>query len=78
MGSPFYWLYVNIKLLSLWVAQFSDCYVQMKAKVKKLAKIAQRPRNQEAKKGEGDRRILTSKPRHLFSGKRKIGKTDRR
>lgn len=50
----------------------------MAKKVRKLAKVAQRPYNQEARKGEGDRRILTAKPKHLFSGKRKIGKTDRR
>jgi nucleolar GTP-binding protein len=30
------------------------------------------------KKGEGDRTILTEKPRHLFSGKRGIGTNDRR
>lgn len=28
--------------------------------------------------GEGDRVITTKKPKHLFSGKRKMGKTDRR
>jgi len=31
-----------------------------------------------ARKGEGDRHIPTLKPKHLFSGKRGIGKTDRR
>ncbi|KAH3759803.1 nucleolar GTP-binding protein 1 [Pelomyxa schiedti] len=31
-----------------------------------------------AKVGEGDRRIDTKKPKHLFSGKRKAGKTQRR
>lgn len=51
---------------------------QMVAKVKKIAKKAQKPRNQQAKKGEGDRVILNMKPKHLFSGKRKAGKTDRR
>ncbi|CAL1529983.1 unnamed protein product [Lymnaea stagnalis] len=47
-------------------------------KVKKMAKKAQKPRNHQAKKGEGDRVILNMKPKHLFSGKRKAGKTDRR
>ncbi|XP_059179707.1 GTP-binding protein 4-like [Physella acuta] len=47
-------------------------------KVKKIAKKAQKPRNHQAKKGEGDRVILNMKPKHLFSGKRKAGKTDRR
>ena len=35
-------------------------------------------RNIEARKGEGDRHIPDFKPKHLFSGKRTIGKTDRR
>ncbi|KAK6970186.1 nucleolar GTP-binding protein 1 [Biomphalaria glabrata] len=47
-------------------------------KVKKIAKKAQKPFNHQAKKGEGDRVILNMKPKHLFSGKRKAGKTDRR
>jgi hypothetical protein len=51
---------------------------QMAKKAKKMAKVTQRPMNMNARKGEADRRILTSKPRHLFAGKRKMGKTDRR
>jgi len=51
---------------------------QMAKKAKKLAKVTQRKMNLGAKKGEADRRILTSKPRHLFAGKRKLGKTNRR
>jgi len=51
---------------------------QMAKKAKKLAKVTQRKMNLDARKGEADRRILTSKPRHLFAGKRKLGKTDRR
>lgn len=47
-------------------------------KVKKLAKKAQRKAQLGAKKGEGDRVILNMKPKHLFAGKRGIGKTDRR
>jgi len=50
----------------------------MVKKVKKIAKKAQKPRNHQAKKGEGDRVILNMKPKHLFSGKRGAGKTDRR
>jgi nucleolar GTP-binding protein len=50
----------------------------MVKKARKMAKQAQRPFNQEARKGEADRRILTAKPKHLFSGKRGSGKTDRR
>ena len=34
--------------------------------------------NRDAKKGEADRVILCAKPKHLFAGKRGMGKTDRR
>lgn len=50
----------------------------MVSKAKKIAKKAQQPRNHQAKKGEGDRVILNMKPKHLFAGKRKGGKTQRR
>ena len=39
---------------------------------------AQRLRNKHAKAGEADRVILTKMPKHLFSGKRPRGSTDRR
>jgi nucleolar GTP-binding protein len=32
----------------------------------------------DARAGEGDRKIPSLMPKHLFSGKRGIGKTDRR
>lgn len=47
-------------------------------KARELHKFAQRPRNALAKAGEADRQIKTKLPRHLFAGKRKGGKTDRR
>lgn len=47
-------------------------------KALKLQDTAQRPRNRMAKAGEADRVITTKMPKHLFSGKRGIGKTDRR
>lgn len=50
----------------------------MAKKAKKIGRKAQKTFNMEARKGEADRRILTAKPKHLFSGKRKMGKTDRR
>lgn len=31
-----------------------------------------------ARKGEADRHIAVKKPKHLFAGKRGIGKTERR
>ena len=44
----------------------------------KLRNFDQRPRNYMAKAGEADRKIQTKMPKHLFAGKRKMGKTDRR
>jgi len=47
-------------------------------KVRKIAKKAQGKMNRDARKGEADRKIVDLKPKHLFSGKRKMGKTSRR
>uniref|UniRef100_A0A0N5AVP8 Nucleolar GTP-binding protein 1 n=1 Tax=Syphacia muris TaxID=451379 RepID=A0A0N5AVP8_9BILA len=47
-------------------------------KAKKVSRKGQKSLQKEARKGEGDRRIFVKKPKHLFSGKRGIGKTDRR
>ncbi|XP_022084679.1 nucleolar GTP-binding protein 1-like [Acanthaster planci] len=48
------------------------------AKVEKMRKVVQRKSNMQAKKGEADRRIPSKMPKHLFAGKRKMGKTARR
>jgi len=50
----------------------------VKKKVAKMKRIAERKRNRQAKKGPGDRVILNLMPKHLYSGKRGIGSTDRR
>lgn len=50
----------------------------MKNKAVKMADRAQRRMNKMARLGEADRGIPTKMPKHLFSGKRKMGKTDRR
>lgn len=55
---------------------FKDTAQKMKAV--KIGKKAMKQRNKNARKGEGDRVIVNMKPKHLFSGKRSIGKTDRR
>ncbi|XP_057774667.1 nucleolar GTP-binding protein 1-like [Salvia miltiorrhiza] len=49
-----------------------------KKKAIKIAKSSSKNRNKEARRGEADRVIPTLKPKHLFSGKRSTGKTDRR
>jgi len=51
---------------------------EQKTKVVKMAKKSQRMRNRFGKAGEGDRVIQTTMPKHLFSGKRGMGKTGRR
>ncbi|XP_010908039.1 nucleolar GTP-binding protein 1 [Elaeis guineensis] len=44
----------------------------------KIAKKSVKDRNKAARRGEADRVIPNLKPKHLFSGKRSIGKTSRR
>ncbi|KAI3467477.1 hypothetical protein Pfo_024140 [Paulownia fortunei] len=41
----------------------------------KMAKSSSKKRNKDARRGEADRVIPSLKPKHLFSGKRSIGKT---
>lgn len=47
-------------------------------KAERLAKLHRRDRNRQARQGEADRHLTLSIPKHLFSGKRGIGSTDRR
>jgi nucleolar GTP-binding protein len=49
-----------------------------RAKAKKVGFKSQRPIQSEARKGEADHRVFVKRPKHLFVGKRGIGKTDRR
>ena len=44
----------------------------------KMSDRAQRRSGKMARRGEGDRHVPDLKPKHLFSGKRGKGKTDRR
>ena len=55
---------------------FKDSF--QKAKAIKKARKSNTMRNKNAHRGEADRVIPTLKPKHLFSGKRSIGKTQRR
>ncbi|KAF8634272.1 hypothetical protein AX17_004229 [Amanita inopinata Kibby_2008] len=48
------------------------------SRANKLRNLSQRPRNMLAKAGESDRAIRVKMPKHLFAGKRKMGKTNRR
>ena len=52
--------------------------LQQAAKAVRLRELAQREPNRMAKASESDRMIRTKMPKHLFSGKRKGGKTNRR
>ncbi|KAH9978909.1 GTP binding protein 4 [Lactifluus volemus] len=47
-------------------------------KAVRLRNLGQRRRNMLAKAGESDRAIRVKMPKHLFAGKRKAGKTNRR
>ncbi|KAK3390488.1 P-loop containing nucleoside triphosphate hydrolase protein [Podospora didyma] len=49
-----------------------------KTKIEKVRKLGQRKLNRMARQGEADRHIPASMPKHLFSGKRTMGKTNSR
>lgn len=49
-----------------------------KLKAERIRNIAQVRHNKLGRAGEADRHIRESKPKHLYSGKRSVGKTDRR
>lgn len=51
---------------------------KMVKKTKTMMKKAQKKMNRLGKKGEADRHVFDLKPKHLFSGKRKSGTTQRR
>ncbi|XP_072910947.1 GTP-binding protein 4 [Hemitrygon akajei] len=51
---------------------------KMLKKVKKMMKNSQQDMNRMGKKGEADRHVFNLKPKHLFVGKRKMGKADHR
>jgi nucleolar GTP-binding protein len=50
--------------------------VRRKIVAERVARKAQKPRNRDARMGEGDRHHYEEMPKHLFTGKRGIGKTD--
>lgn len=49
-----------------------------RSKAERLAKLGQKKMNRMARQGEADRHTTAAMPKHLFSGKRGMGKTDRR
>ncbi|XP_072364371.1 GTP-binding protein 4 [Scyliorhinus torazame] len=51
---------------------------KMLNKVKKMMKNSQQDMNRLGRKGEADRHVFDLKPKHLFAGKRKMGKADHR
>ncbi|XP_022792747.1 nucleolar GTP-binding protein 1-like [Stylophora pistillata] len=51
---------------------------EKKKKAKKLSKVVQRGINRMGKAGEADRKIATKMPKHMFAGKRKMNKVQRR
>jgi nucleolar GTP-binding protein len=51
---------------------------KQKSTAERLAKRAKTEYSRDGRKGESDRHIFDLKPKHLYSGKRGIGSTDRR
>ncbi|EON96611.1 putative nucleolar gtp-binding protein 1 protein [Phaeoacremonium minimum UCRPA7] len=49
-----------------------------RSKAERVAKLSQRKMNRMARAGEADRHIAAAMPKHLFAGKRGMGKTSRR
>lgn len=49
-----------------------------RSKAERLAKLGQVKMNRMARQGEADRHVAASRPKHLVTGKRGMGKTDRR
>ncbi|THC97715.1 hypothetical protein EYZ11_002821 [Aspergillus tanneri] len=49
-----------------------------RSKAERMAKLGQKKMNRMARQGEADRHTTASLPKHLFTGKRSIGKTQRR
>ncbi|AQZ09953.1 NOG1 (YPL093W) [Zygosaccharomyces parabailii] len=47
-----------------------------RSRAERMAKMQRRERNRQARAGEADRHVAASLPKHLFSGKRGVGKTD--
>ncbi|KAK3987815.1 P-loop containing nucleoside triphosphate hydrolase protein [Cladorrhinum sp. PSN332] len=52
--------------------------VEGRSAAERAAKLSQRKMNRMARQGEADRHIGATMPKHLFSGKRTIGKTNSR
>ncbi|KKZ67542.1 nucleolar GTP-binding protein [[Emmonsia] crescens] len=52
--------------------------MKTRSKADKMAKLAQIKMNRMARQGEADRHTTAALPKHLFSGKRGMGKTQRR
>lgn len=72
---------VNILLFKIISREFikNYCHLQMKKKLKNIAhKAIKKKVAKKGLKGEADRFIGNKMPKHLFSGKRGSGKTDRR
>mmetsp|Transcript_7266 Transcript_7266/g.12435 ORF Transcript_7266/g.12435 Transcript_7266/m.12435 type:complete len:655 (+) Transcript_7266:82-2046(+) len=51
---------------------------EQKVKAIKIKRKVERKRNDQSRKGEADRHVPTLRPKHLLTGKRGVGKTDRR
>ncbi|MFH4974975.1 hypothetical protein AB6A40_001684 [Gnathostoma spinigerum] len=50
----------------------------LRMKAEKIKRKGQKMMQQDARKGEADRAVFVKQPKHLFTGKRGVGKADRR
>lgn len=50
----------------------------MAKKMKKIGNKAQKTMNRDGRRGEADRHVYDLKPKHLFSGKRGLGSSNKR
>lgn len=53
-------------------------FPQMAKKMKKIGNKAQKTMNVDGRRGEADRHVYDLKPKHLFSGKRGLGSSNKR
>ena len=78
----FYYHVIEMKWEMVWILLCRDKSgvrdVAQAAEARKRMKMHQRKLAKDGRQGESDRRILNNKPKHLFAGKRKSGKTGRR
>lgn len=60
------------------IYNIGNTFTQMAKKMKKIGQKAQKAMNKDGRRGEADRHVYDLKPKHLFSGKRGLGSSNKR